>query len=60
MRHSLGPELFVGTGVNVVAGPALLVMIVGHTSAKKHQKTLKNKIYYSDPEKYRAYLRAIQ
>lgn len=34
---------------NVVAGPALvvLIMIVKHTSAENHQRTLKNKVYYS-------------
>lgn len=32
-----------------MAGPALvvLIMIVKHTSAENHQRTLKNKVYYS-------------
>lgn len=34
---------------NVVAGPTLvnLIMIVKHISAENHQRTLKNKVYYS-------------
>ena len=58
LRQCLGPDLLIvsptdipnpiPTGPHVVAGPPLAVlMITGHTSARNHQGTFKNKIYYS-------------
>lgn len=58
LRQFLGPDLLIvsptniphptPTGAHVVAGPPLAVLtITGHTSARNHQGTFKNKIYYS-------------